>query len=205
MRLTLCVISAAVNPAAQEVHHERQGVRRAPHRHRPAGALPTERRQGACQQALQHGVVRRDARAQDPAVVDQAIAGAQQGQGPVVRRRDPPAPVQLDDAQPGGGEQVGERRAQGAGARQHLPDADELLDMGQQPLDHRDPRRPPALRVDGIVQAPADVGAGQPGELDVQAVLHPVFNSSAVYRSVMCTRRRAGSCRKRGTRSSMGW
>ncbi len=58
-------------------------------------------------------------------------------------------------------------------ARQHLPDADELLDMGQQPLDHRDPGRPPALRVDGIVQAPADVGAGQPGELDVQAVLHP--------------------------------
>ena len=32
---------------------------------------------------------------------------------------------------------------------------------------------PPARRVDGIVQAPADVGAGQPGELDVQAVLHP--------------------------------
>ena len=36
-----------------------------------------------------------------------------------------------------------------------------------------DPRRPPALRVDGIVQAPADVGAVQPGEPDVQAVLHP--------------------------------
>ena len=61
-------------------------------------------------------------------------------------------------------------RASAAGQR--LPDADELLDMGQQPLDHRDPRRSPALRVDGIVQAPADVGAGQPGELDVQAVLH---------------------------------
>ena len=34
------------------------------------------------------------------------------------------------------------------------------------------PRRPPAIRVDGIVQAPADVGAVQPGETDVQAVLH---------------------------------
>ena len=96
------------------------------------------------------------------------------GWGSAARRTviDPPA-VQLDDAQPGGGEQVGERRAQSAGARQHLPDADELLDMGQQPLDHRDPGRHPARRVDGIVQAPADVGAGQPGELDVQAVLHP--------------------------------
>ena len=58
------------------------------------------------------------------------------------------------------------------GADQRLPDADELLDMGQQPLDHRDPGRPPAIPVDGIVQAPADVGAVQPGETDVQAVLH---------------------------------
>ena len=93
--------------------------------------------------------------------------------GAVVRRQDPPAPVQFEDADPRVVEQGGHGRGPRLGADQRLPDADELLDMGQQPLDHRDPRRPPALRVDGIVQAPADVGAVQPGEPDVQAVLHP--------------------------------
>ena len=42
-----------------------------------------------------------------------------------------PRPFDCIMPQPGGVEQVGERRAQGASARQRLSDADELLDMGQ--------------------------------------------------------------------------
>ena len=46
-----------------------------------------------------------------------------------------------------------------------------LSDAGQQPRDHRDPGRPPAIRVDGVPEAPGDVGAVRPVETHVQAVL----------------------------------
>ena len=54
---------------------------------------------------------------------------------------DPPAPVQFEDADPRVVEQGGRGRAPRLGAEQRLPDADELLDMGQQPLDHRSRRQ----------------------------------------------------------------
>ena len=57
------------------------------------------------------------------------------------------------------------------GADQRLPDPDELPDMGQQPRDHRDPRRPPAIRVDGVAEGPGDVGAVRPVEARVHRVL----------------------------------
>ena len=56
-------------------------------------------------------------------------------------------------------------------ANERLPDADELPDVGQQSHDHRDPRQPPAFRVDALTEAPSDVGAGRPVETHAQAVL----------------------------------
>ena len=64
----------------------------------------------------------------------------------------------MDDAHPRVVEHGGHGRAPRLGANQCLADADELPDMGQQPRDRRDPRRPPAVSVDGIAEAPDDGG-----------------------------------------------
>ena len=103
--------------------------------------------------------------------VRQPIAAPQDAAGAIVDRHGPPAPVQLDDAYPWVVEQGGNRRVPCLGADQRLPDADEEPDMRQQRRDHRDPRRPPAIRVDRIAEIPGDVGAVQPFEPHVQAVL----------------------------------
>ena len=95
----------------------------------------------------------------------------QDAAGAVVGRHDPPAPVQVDDAYPRVVEQGGHGCVPRFGADQRLPDADELPDMGQQPRDRRDPRRPPAVRVDGIAEAPDDGGPVRPVETRVHAVL----------------------------------
>ena len=61
----------------------------------------------------------------------------QRGASPVIRRHDSPPAVQVDDTNPGGVEQVGQRGAQGFSAGQRLPDADILPDMGEQPFEQR--------------------------------------------------------------------
>ena len=80
-------------------------------------------------------------------------------------------PVQVENAYPRVVEQGGHGRVPRFGADQRLPDPDELPDMGQQPRDHRDPRRPPAIRVDGVAEGPGDVGAVRPVETRVHRVL----------------------------------
>ena len=96
-----------------------------PHRHRAAGALITERRQGACQQALQHGVVRRDGRAQDPARVDQALAGAQQGQAEQYAQEQKQLREQVNSL--GGYVQKLERQVN-ASAKQHREEVNKLTE-----------------------------------------------------------------------------
>ena len=78
---------------------------RASHRHR-AGRAPTAVwREDPRQQPLKTGVVFRQARGQETVFVEEGVAGPEQAQGMIVRRHDPPAPVQLDDSGSGGGEQ----------------------------------------------------------------------------------------------------
>ena len=150
-----------------DVHHERRHHGRAAERHRPTDSDRARGWQRVAHQPFETDLVGRRTGAQHPVPVQQPIAVPQEAPGAVVPLQDPPAPVQFEDADPRVVEQGGHGRAPRPGADQRLPDADELLDMGQQPLDPRDPRSPPALRVDGIVQAPADVGAVQPGETEV--------------------------------------
>ena len=109
--------------------------------------------------------------AQPPVPVPQPIAAPQDGVGAVVARHDPPAPVQLENADPRVIEQGDHGRVPHLGGDQRLPDADELSDMGQQPLDHRDLRRSPAIRGHGIAETPGDVGAVRTIPAHVQAIL----------------------------------
>ena len=106
-----------------DVQHQRRQGGRASHHRRAAGALTHEPRQRPRQQTLEDGIVLRRAGEKETALVEQTIAGPQQIPGAVVRRNDPPAPIELDDAQPGGVEQLREGRAQSAGASQRLLDA----------------------------------------------------------------------------------
>ena len=155
-----------------DVHHERRQHGRAAQQHRPTDRGRAGGRQRVAHQPFKPDLFRRRAGAQHPVPVRQPIAVPQDAPGAVVDRHDPPAPVQVDDAYPRVVEQGGHRRGPRLGADQRLPDADELPDMGQQRRDHRDPRGPPAIRVDGIAGAPDDVGAVRPVETHVHAVLH---------------------------------
>ena len=152
-------------------HQRRQSTRAPPHHHRAACALCAERRQGPRQQCLEAGVVLRPAREQQTALVEQAVAGPQEVAGPVVRRHDPPAPVELDDAGPGGLEQFRERRAESTGAGQRLPDPHVLTDMGQETPDRVELHGRPAVPVDRVVDGPDDARAVGPVQANVDAVL----------------------------------
>ena len=92
-------------------------------------------------------------------LVQQSVAAAQHIPGAVVRRHDPPARVELHDAQPRGVEQIRERRARGAGPVQRLLDAQGLTDMGQETPDRVEPGGRPAVPVEGVVDDPHDARA----------------------------------------------
>ena len=106
-------------------------------------------------------------------LVRQRITASEEATGAVVHRQDPPAPIQVEDADPRILEQGGHGRVPRLGADQRLPDVDELPDMGEQCLDQGDLRRPPAIRAHGIAEAPRHMGAIQPVEAHVQALLIP--------------------------------
>ena len=91
--------------------------------------------------------------------------------GAVIDRQDPLTPVQVEDADPRVPEQGGHGRVPRLGADQRLPDVDELSDVGREPPDHGDLRRPPAIRGDGIAKAPRHMGAIRPVQAHVQALL----------------------------------
>ena len=84
---------------------------------------------------------------------------------------DPPAPVQVEDTDPGVVEQGGQTRMPRLGADQRLPDADELPDVGEECPDHCDPGRPSALGDHRIAESPGDVGTLRHLKPHVQAVL----------------------------------
>ena len=115
-----------------DLQHQRRLGRRTPHRRRAAGALNYERRQRARQQPLNFRIVLRGALMEETALVEQAVARAQQLPSALVHRHNPPAPVELGDAQSGCVEQLRKRRAQGASPGQRLLDVHRLTVMGQQ-------------------------------------------------------------------------
>ena len=106
-----------------------------------------------------------------PSRYDKRLPRPQQSTGTVVRRRNPPVPVQLDDANPGIIQQGGRGRVPTRGADQRLPDPDKLPDLGQQRLQKRDLRRPPAIRIHRIAEGPGDVGTIRRVQTHVQTVL----------------------------------
>ena len=61
--------------------------------------------------------------------------------------------------------------ARAPGPDQRLPDAHKLPDLGQQPLQQRELRRPPAIRGHRIAETPGYVGAIRPVQAHVQALL----------------------------------
>ena len=128
-------------------------------------------RQRVAQQPLETDLVGWRAGVEHPVPVRQPVAPPQDAPGAVVGRDDVAPPVQVENAYPRVVEQGGHGRVPRFGADQRLPDPDELPDMGQQPRDHRDPRRPPAIRVDGVAEGPGDVGAVRPVETRVHRVL----------------------------------
>ena len=88
----------------------------------------------------------------------------------VVRRQDPPAPIQVDDGDPPVLEQCRHGRALRPGADQRLAHADELADLGHQPLELVHLRRRPTARRRRIAEAPDYVRAFQPFQTHSQAV-----------------------------------
>ena len=107
----------------------------------------------------QPALVVRRAGLQHPIRIRQLLTVSEEATGAVIRRQDPPAPVQVDDADPRVVEQGRHGRVPSLGADQRLPDADELSDVGREPPDHRDLRRPPAFRGDGIPRATRSWGS----------------------------------------------
>ncbi len=65
---------------------------------------------------MEFAIVLRRAGVQKTVLVVQTVTGPQQIPGAVVRRHDPPAPVELNDAQPGGVKQLRKGRAHSAGS-----------------------------------------------------------------------------------------
>ena len=102
--------------------------------------------------------------------VAQPVPGQQQCAGAIVDRRDPPAPVELDDAPPDVVEQRKERRAERPCIHQRLPHPHELANRRQQPPDRLHPLRRPLVPVDGIVEDDDDAHAVRPVEPHVEAV-----------------------------------
>ena len=116
-------------------------------------------------------MVGRPASPQFPAPVRQPVAVPQDGAGAVIRLYDLSPPVQVDDPNPGGVEQVGHGRAQRLGADQGLPDPDKLPNVGQQSFNQCELRGFPATRGDGVMDTPGDVGPVRPVQAHPQAIL----------------------------------
>ena len=76
----------------------------------------------------------------------------------------------MDDAQPGGVEQLRQGRAQSVGPGQRLLDAHRLTDMGQETPDRVEPRGRPAVPVDRVVDDPDDARAIGPVQAHIDAV-----------------------------------
>ena len=106
-----------------------------------------------------------------PVVVDQPVALPQKRDRAVVRGRDPPPPVEVEDAGPGGVEQPRERPPERPRLDQRMPDVHELAHVRQKPLDHPSSIRPPAARIDGVGEHPADVRSTRPVQTHVEAAL----------------------------------
>ena len=112
-----------------DMHHERRQQGRAAEHHRPTDRDRARGRQRVAHQPFETDLVGRPAGAQHPVPVPQPVAAPQDGVRAVVRRQDPPAPVQFQDAGPRVVEQGGHGRGPRPGTDQRLPDADELLDI----------------------------------------------------------------------------
>ena len=154
-----------------DMHHERRGTGRAGQQHRPADRDGPGGRQRAGQEPVQTGPIGRLPRPQHPLPVRQPRATSQEATGAVIDLQDLPAPVQVDDPNPGILQQGGRGRGPRPGPDQRLPDAHKVPDLGQQPLQQRDRRRPPALRGHRIAETPGYVGAIRPVQAHVQALL----------------------------------
>ena len=131
--------------------------------------------------AVETDLVGRRAGAQPPVPVPHPIAASQEATGAVVGLQDLPAPIQVEDADPRILEQGGHGRGARLGGDQRLPDTDELSEMGQQPGDDRDLRRPPARRGHGIVETPGDVGAVRTVQAHVQAITETAYARSDLF------------------------
>ena len=113
-----------------DVHHERRHHGRAAEHHRPTDSDRARGRQRVAHQPFETDLVGRRAGAQHPVPVQQPIAAPQDAPGAVVPLQDPPAPVQVEDADPRVVEQGGHGRGARLGADQRLPDTDELSEPG---------------------------------------------------------------------------
>ena len=123
------------------------------------------------QQPVQTGLLVGRTGVQYPIAIRQHIAIPQDVKGTVIGCQDPPAPVQVNNADSLVLEQGGHGRLKRPGAHQRLPDAHELADMGQQPRDHGGLRSLPALPGHGVAQGPCHVGAIRPVQAHDQAIL----------------------------------
>ena len=154
-----------------DVHDQRRQPGRTAQQGRPAEGDSIGGRQRVGHQPLQTQLVVRIAGAEQPVVVRQPVTAPEDPAGTIINLQDPPAPVQVDDANPGIIKQGGHGRVAGLRADQRLPDADELSNMGHEPPDHRDLRRPPAIRGDGISERPSHAGGPRPVQEHVEAIL----------------------------------
>ena len=111
------------------MQHGRRRTVRARDHHRAAHAPVAVARERATEKLLQRGVLRDHGGAEGSVPIRQPIAPAQQITGTVVRRRDPPVPVQLDDACMPVAEQLAERGAERTGPGQRVTDPHELAQM----------------------------------------------------------------------------
>ena len=152
------------------VRAPRPGLRAA-ERHRTADAGPVAGRQGARDQPLERRILSGQRGAQAAALIAEPVAPAQQRQGAVVDGDQPGAAVELDDARADVVEQIDQRRAEGPGLEQRVPDSHEMAQMRQQPPDRLDPLRGPAVAVDGIADRPHDARSVGPVEAHEEAVL----------------------------------
>ena len=81
-----------------DVHHEGSQHGRAAEQRRPTDRDPAGERQRVAHQPLETGLVVRRAGAQQPVPVRQPIAASQDATCAVLGRHDPPAPVEVNDA-----------------------------------------------------------------------------------------------------------